>query len=475
MKRLIVYFHYDPLGQIDTACRLAVEAMARYGEVFFISNGTLRPADRAWAAAVTLACRERENTGLDVGAYKEALAEIGRERLANYDELVLMNFTLAGPVCSLAPMFTAMEARPELAFWGLTRHYAMKSRRFGGRSGEVPEHLQSHFLAVRAPLLGSDDFWRYWQEMPLPKSYEESIANHETRFTTHFANLGYCWDSYVNTQDLKETFANPIMACPRELLANRGCPFFKRRSFFTPCADELRRTDGTAARALYDYVKQATNYPVDLLLAALLQRQPLDALAGELHWQYVLSDAVPAETPPELQAQGLALLHLPMPESDPVTAWYNREAARMADEAIFQAAALFAREPMLGVVSPAVPLWPAAQLSRNADWQAARPALQGRVRVPLGQNPPPAPACGWALVRLAAVADGDTLPAITTPADAWLLPLKAQQNGFISASFTTAAGAAAAADQLALYYRQAADPGAVAKQLGRLVKHKFKQ
>lgn len=45
MKRLIVYFHYDPLGQIDTACRVAVEAMAHYGEVFFISNGTLRPAE----------------------------------------------------------------------------------------------------------------------------------------------------------------------------------------------------------------------------------------------------------------------------------------------------------------------------------------------------------------------------------------------------------------------------------------------
>ena len=119
MKRLIVYFHYDPLGQIDTACRVAVEAMAHYGEVFFISNGTLRPADRAWAASVTLTCRERENKGLDVGAYKEALAVIGRGRLARYDELVLMNFTLAGPVCSLASMFAAMEARPELAFWGI--------------------------------------------------------------------------------------------------------------------------------------------------------------------------------------------------------------------------------------------------------------------------------------------------------------------------------------------------------------------
>lgn len=234
MKRLIVYFHYDPLGQIDTACRVAVEAMAHYGEVFFISNSTLRPADRAWAASVTLTCRERENKGLDVGAYKEALAVIGRGRLARYDELVLMNFTLAGPVCSLASMFAAMEARPELAFWGLTRHYAMKSRRFGGRSGEVPEHLQSHFLAVRAPLLHSEDFWQYWQKMPLPKSYEESIANHETRFTAHFANLGCRWDSYVDTKDLRDVFVNPIMACPRELLANRGCPFSSAAAFLPP-------------------------------------------------------------------------------------------------------------------------------------------------------------------------------------------------------------------------------------------------
>ena len=474
MKRLIVYFHYDPLGQIDTACRVAVEAMARYGEVFFISNGTLRPADRAWAASITLACRERENTGLDVGAYKEALAAIGRERLAKYDELVLMNFTLAGPVCPLGPMLAAMEARPELAFWGLTRHYAMRSRRFGGRSGEVPEHLQSHFLAVRAPLLHSEDFWQYWQTMPLPKSYEESIANHETRFTAHFAALGYKWDSYVDTADLKSIFVNPIMACPRELLAHRGCPFFKRRSFSTSYADELRRTDGTAARELYDYLKQETDYPVDLLLASLLQRQPLDALANELHWHYILPEATAGEQP-DLQKLGLALLRFPCPESDIVTAWYNAQAAQAADDALAQAAALFAKEPMLGVLSPTVPLWPQAQHSRREDWQATRSALQGKVSVPLGTEPPPAPACGWVLVRLAAVADGDTLTTVTTPADAWLLPLKAQQNGFISADFTTAAQAAARADQLALYQQQAADPKAVAKQLGRLVKHKLKK
>ena len=68
--------------------------------------------------------------------------------------------------------------------------------------------------------------------MKLPESYEQSVICHETRFTPYFAAKGYVWDTYVQTDDMKDIFVNPIMACPRELLQNRGCPFFKRRSLF---------------------------------------------------------------------------------------------------------------------------------------------------------------------------------------------------------------------------------------------------
>ena len=256
MKRLVVYFHYDAQGQIDAPCRFAVQALLPLADLLFVTNGRLQAADRAWAQGTGARLLERENTGYDVGAYREALRTLGRTAVAAYDELVLMNYTLAGPVCPLTPMFAAMQARPELDFWGLTRHYAMRSSRFGG---QVPEHLQSHFLVVRARMLRSDAFWQYWQQIRLPHSYEESVACHEARFTAHFAALGWRWDTYVDTADLAAVFVNPIMACPQELLAHRGCPFFKRRSFFTPYTDELRRTDGQAARVLYDYLKTRTD------------------------------------------------------------------------------------------------------------------------------------------------------------------------------------------------------------------------
>ncbi len=266
-KRLIIYFNYHPNGQADAACRFAVQQMAAVGQVFFVNNGPLQPESRQWAQGCCHTVLERENTGFDVGAYRDAVLQTGLDMLLQYDEVVLMNYTLAGPVGDVAAMFAAMDGRPELDFWGLTRHYAMRSHRFGGAKAMVPEHIQSHFVVVRSRMMA--DFFAYWQAAALPASYEDSVRLHETQFTAHFAALGYRWDTFVDTKDLASLFVNPIMACPKLLLADRGCPFFKRRSFFTPYADELRRTDGQAAAELYDYLKSETDYPVDDLLRAL--------------------------------------------------------------------------------------------------------------------------------------------------------------------------------------------------------------
>ena len=303
-KRLIIYFNYHPNGQADAACRFAVQQMAAVGQVFFVNNGPLQPESRQWAQGCCHTVLERENTGFDVGAYRDAVLQTGLDMLLHYDEVVLMNYTLAGPVGDVAAMFAAMDGRPELDFWGLTRHYAMRSHRFGGAKAMVPEHIQSHFVVVRSRMMA--DFFAYWQAAALPASYEDSVRLHETQFTAHFAALGYRWDTFVNTKDLASLFVNPVMACPKLLLADRGCLFFKRRSFFTPYADELRRTDGQAAAELYDYLKSETDYPVDDLLRALLPVQPLAAMAQNLHWHYILPQTAGECAPILLDANTLA-------------------------------------------------------------------------------------------------------------------------------------------------------------------------
>ena len=261
------------------------------------------------------------------------------------------------------------------------------------------------------------------------------------------------------------------MACPAELLQKRDCPFFKRRSLFTPYADELRRTDGCAAGELYRYVKAHTEFPVDLLLASLLQTQPMAALAKNLHWNYVIAE--PAAEVPDLAALGLRLLRYTLPAADPVTDWYNKKASADADALLGRAAQLFEKKPLLGVLSPALPLWQGCAAARRTQWQRDAWTLAEKAAVPVGSDPLPAPNCGWLLVREASFLDG--IPPCTTQCDAWQLALTAQAAGYYAAAFETAAQAAARADVLDVYEADAARPAAVAKHLGRLIKHKLQK
>lgn len=469
MKRLVIYFHYDAKGQVDETCRFAVRALLPLADVIFVSNGTLQQADRAWAQDACTQCLERENVGMDVGAYRQVLLSLGKQGLESYDELILMNYTLAGPVVPLQAMFDAMQTRTDLDFWGLTKHYAMRSRRFGG---QVPEHLQSHFLAIRAPMFLADCFWQYWQNMPLPRSYEESVARHETRFTSFFTSRGFHWDSYVPTDDLAPVFVNPIMACPQELIAHRGCPFFKRRSLFTPYADELRRTDGTATRNLIGYLQRETAYPLDALIESLLQRQPLAVLAENMPWQYVV-EALSDSVKPDLEQEGLQLLRFAPLQADGVTQWYFQQNAATADRMLAALAALFRDNPRMGIACPALPPWPEEEKVRRAQWQAARQNCGHDSPVPVTQDPPPAPLAGWALVRIAALRQ--EYPALQNLPACWRLPLTAQANGYYTAVFQTSSQASAQMVQLAAYMQAGQTPAVLAKQLGRLAKHRLQK
>ena len=69
----------------------------------------------------------------------------------------------------------------------------------------------------------------------------------------------------------------------------------------------------------------------------------------------------------------------------------------------------------------------------------------------------------------------DGIPPCTTQRDAWQLALTAQAAGYYAAAFETAAQAAARADVLDVYEADAARPAAVAKHLGRLIKHKLQK
>lgn len=295
MNRLAIYFFYDKDGIADEYVRVFLEDLKKnVSEICIVCNGKLQEesAEKLKPYGRLLV---RENEGFDVWAYRTALLEYGWEALAAYDEVIMLNSTLMGPVYPLAETFAKMDAE-EVDFWGISQFFEYPADPSGCcRYGYIPDHIQSHFIACRRRLVESREFHEYWETMPMIATYWESIGRHEMVFTKYFADLGYRWKTSVEMDDLRQYNGYPLMMCPRKLMEERRCPLFKRRSFFHDADDYLRNTAGEAVSELFDYIRNKTDYPEDVIWETILRNYNLSDIAKDMNLTYILPTGLAGE------------------------------------------------------------------------------------------------------------------------------------------------------------------------------------
>lgn len=287
-KRLVIYFFYDRNGIVDRYVPYFLDDLKKnVSEIFIVCNGKLsedgKKILKQYGEVLV-----RENKGFDVWAYKTALEHYGWERLALYDEVIMMNNTILGPVYPFSETFEKMD-RQDVDFWGLTEYFKINGDPFGySPYGYLPDHIQSHWIACRRSLVSSEDFQKYWQNMPMIENYEQAVGKHESIFTKIFADKGYKWAVSAECEDLRDYSGYPLMMCPKKMLQERRCPIFKKRSFFHMEADYLRNTAGEQTSELFAFLKNETDYDVDLIWEAVLRNYHQYDIVKNLNLTYIM-------------------------------------------------------------------------------------------------------------------------------------------------------------------------------------------
>jgi lipopolysaccharide biosynthesis protein len=300
-RRLAAYFFYDESGVVDDYVPYMLEALRPHVDAtLVVCNGLLTAEGRRKLEAVQgVEVMVRENEGFDVWAYKAAIDAVGWDELATYDELIMLNFTVMGPVGTLDDMFAEMDSR-DLDFWGITVHNGAPFDPWGLMPNNfVPVHLQSHFIAVRRSMLRSTEFRRYWDELGPIRSYLDAVGKHEALFTQRFADVGFAWAAYVDTTDMLGRLFYPLFNEPVELVARRGCPIFKRKLFFAGPGAFLDENSKRPARELLDYLRGTGQYPDQLLMPHLLRSCHQFDLTTSLNLVAVLDPDVAPDPAPQ--------------------------------------------------------------------------------------------------------------------------------------------------------------------------------
>lgn len=289
-KRLAIFSFYDNDGIVDRYVDVLLNGLTEVIDDFVVVvNGILSPDGRERFKAYTQHILVRDNVGMDAWAYKEALEFVGWENLRKYEEVVLLNHTIMGPVYPFSEMFNKMAENKELDFWGATRHLKIPFDPFGFcKLGYVPEHIQSSFMVYRKKFLETRELKEFWDTLPEIHDYNESISYYESYFTKHFADMGFRWDTYVDNSEAEDFTDYLLMVAPRAALAEYRCPIFKRRTFFQDADYCYRNTSGEAAQDLMDFLKKHTDYDTDLIFENLIRTANQHDLVRTMGLHYVL-------------------------------------------------------------------------------------------------------------------------------------------------------------------------------------------
>ncbi|MHA3980231.1 rhamnan synthesis F family protein [Halovulum sp. GXIMD14794] len=204
--RLTLLVQFDPDGGFPPHVRLHLEALRPLSrKLVLISNSPMNAA--ALEQAETLCDRVllRDNIGWDFAGWRDALSHYN---MNDWDEVLLTNSSVVGPLYPLEPIFDEMGGRP-CDFWGM-----VASRRHA-------THIQSYFIAFKSRVIRSsawDDFWASVEDI---SDKDEVIRRYETHLTRHFSKQHFAFETYIPFA----RFPSSIRILRLRALGDRRVPF----------------------------------------------------------------------------------------------------------------------------------------------------------------------------------------------------------------------------------------------------------
>jgi len=113
--------------------------------------------------------------------------------LLAFDELLLTNSSIIGPLQPLAPLWQ----NPAVAgcdFWGLTDN------------DELGSHLQSYFLVFRQRVLHSGRFHDFWRTVLPYKNKQQVIYSYELGLSQWLEEGGFTWQAIFKQEQIRSAY-----------------------------------------------------------------------------------------------------------------------------------------------------------------------------------------------------------------------------------------------------------------------------
>ena len=279
-KRLCVYLLSDYHGALDRYALFFLRGLRAYCERIAVISESAIPAEEKQKAEdladAWYVCESRAGNCLQ--GYAEALRRIGPEGLEGWDEVILTNSGLMGPVYPFGEMLSRMAEKPDIDFWGIT---AMENPADDSRAGEtgISAYPAVDFLVFRERALRGDCFGIL---------QEAAGDGGGELLTRRLMAEGLRWDCYVRAPERENPVPDFLLMDPVRAVAGERCPVFRRESFFLSQARYIAESAGEQPWELFRYLRDFSDYDTDMILEHLIRTCHQEDIVRTLRLTFVL-------------------------------------------------------------------------------------------------------------------------------------------------------------------------------------------
>ena len=211
-NRICLLAGFDKNNLIQDYVVFLVRELAKISDVYYFADGNMSQTELMKIRAYTEYAQSSRHCGKYFGSWQCLIQYIGWKELEKYDEMIICNDSIYGPMTDMEDIFEFMELR-NYDFWGLTENYHSNY------------HLDSYFMVFNNEIIKNCKFQEFWKNI-IPEFEGKS---YETILTPFLTELGFIGNSYIKNYKKEDQLAYPL-----HLIKYNKMPFIRIKSLKEP-------------------------------------------------------------------------------------------------------------------------------------------------------------------------------------------------------------------------------------------------
>lgn len=222
MKRICLFAGYDKnhIIQDDVICY--IKELSAIADVYYMADNEINDEEKLKIIPYVKGAYGFNHKKYDFGSWQELIKIIGWEKISEYDELILANDSVFGPLYSIRNIIDDIENDNEWDICGITGGLLTpkKNKEF---VNEDIWAITSHFLVLRKKAFTSEIFKKFFQNIKIETSQKDVIQKYELKFAKNFYENGYVAKVYMGFKNVYDDWYKGEQ--------ERKNPFIKKKIF----------------------------------------------------------------------------------------------------------------------------------------------------------------------------------------------------------------------------------------------------